>query len=338
MHSTIRVIDDLNPKNLGASPAEFIDWLGMPTLLRIPGHDRSRCRIFVTLLHGNEPSGLRALHAWLLEESVPAVDLLVFLGAIAAARQPPGFDHRMLPGRRDLNRCFGPPYDDADGEIAEQAIGLLSERPCEALIDLHNTSGYNPAYAISTNLDEQRFALAGLFTERLIHSDIRLNTLIEALDGHVPSVTIECGQTGDSRADAIALKGLRAFAETPQLFEHPAADLKILGRPIRVTLRREATVAFANEPILGADVTFLRELDHHNFEVVEAGAQLGWIAPGHPWPLSAFDKSGEDISATIFITDGNVLRAKRRIVPIMMTTNPIVAVQDCLCYVVSELD
>ena len=56
------------------------------TLFRsIPGRDSSRTRVLVTLSHGNEPSGVEAVHGWLQAEQVPAVNVVVILGAVQAA-------------------------------------------------------------------------------------------------------------------------------------------------------------------------------------------------------------------------------------------------------------
>jgi hypothetical protein len=59
---------------LAATPEAFLAWLAQPTLFRVPGRDRSRTRVLATLLHGNEPSGLRGLHRWLRAGAPPAVD------------------------------------------------------------------------------------------------------------------------------------------------------------------------------------------------------------------------------------------------------------------------
>ncbi len=49
----------------------------------------------------------------------------------------------MLPGARDLNRCFVPPWSGPEGELAAEALRLLREAGCEALVDLHNNTGHN---------------------------------------------------------------------------------------------------------------------------------------------------------------------------------------------------
>ena len=75
---------------------QFLQWLGEATAFRVPGRDPSRCRGFVTLLHGNEPSGLGALMEWLRAGEPPAVDLLCVIGAVDAARREPVFSERLF--------------------------------------------------------------------------------------------------------------------------------------------------------------------------------------------------------------------------------------------------
>ena len=70
---------------------EFLELLAAPTLISAKGRDTSRTRIVSTLLHGNEPSGLRAIRSWLSTGRIPAVNTLLFIGAVRTARLPPGF-------------------------------------------------------------------------------------------------------------------------------------------------------------------------------------------------------------------------------------------------------
>ena len=68
------------------------------------------------------------------------------------------------------------------------------------------------------------------------------------------------------------------------------------------------------------------------FETVAAEGRLGWVAPGAPWPLVAVDVTCTDISRTLFHLDGQELRTRVTMVPIMMTTDAVIAQSDCLFY------
>jgi hypothetical protein len=83
-----------------------------------------------------------------------------------------------------------------------------------------------------------------------------------------------------------------------------------------------------------ADVTIAANLDRHNFASLEAGTRLGWVDSSSGWPIVATDATGRDRSAELFaIVDGE-LRSRGTWIPIMMTTDPAIAAQDCLFYIV----
>jgi hypothetical protein len=115
MSGSLRLIDRPRQGDVHADVRAFLSALAGSAAIRITGAERRRCRVVVTLLHGNEPSGARAVLPWLRGGAQPAVDVLCVLAAVRAALQPPGFAQRMLPGERDLNRCFRPPFDGAEG-------------------------------------------------------------------------------------------------------------------------------------------------------------------------------------------------------------------------------
>ena len=65
-------LDNPSPRTLGRSPLEWLDRLQKPTVVRVAGRDPSRTRAMATLLHGNEPSGLFALHRCCLLYTSPS--------------------------------------------------------------------------------------------------------------------------------------------------------------------------------------------------------------------------------------------------------------------------
>ncbi len=318
---------------LGATPEVWLDRLGGPSLVRVPGRDRTRCRAVVTLLHGNEPSGLRACHRWLATGATPAVDTLIVVGAVAAARRPPGFAHRMLPGARDLNRCFREPFEGPEGALAAAILAALRAARPEALVDLHNNTGHNPAYGVGAVVDAVRLGLTALFATRFVHSTIRLGALTDAT-ADLGAVTIECGRAGDAAADAVALAGLEAFlgADDLRLAAAPPAGMTVLAEPVRVAIRPGTRIAFGELPVAGVDLTLRGDIDRHNFEPLLPGVPVGWLAEEAHWPLEARGADGEDVSRDYFVAAGSLLVTRRAMVPIMMTTSVDAALADCLFY------
>lgn len=335
---------DPSPDRIGDTPAALLDQLAGPTEIRLSGRDPSRWRVAVGLLHGNEPSGLVAIHRWLRARARPAVDCSLFLMAIEAARLPPGLAHRMPPGRRDLNRCFAGPFDDDDGALAAALLERVRRRPCEALVDLHNNTGHNPPYGVLTVPHRPHLALVSVFSDiTCLLADLSLGTLLEALPDHVPAASIECGQAHTRAADDLAARGLRRFLEADDLGltesqrrDRPAPPMKILEHPIRMCLRPGTRVAFSDRPVAGVDLTLVEHIERHNFQTPAPGTLLGWLDPAAPWPLVARDRAGHDVSRGCFTTEGGALRWRGDLVPIMMTTDARVAFADCLCYLMRE--
>jgi predicted deacylase len=193
------------PEDVAPRINDFLRNLPGPVAIHLVGRDPSRCRVLVTLSHGNEPSGLEAVHQLLLGGQQPAVNIVVILGGVAAAAAEPLFFHRMLPGKRDLNRCFSPPYDDEQGQLAQSILAHIRELQPESVVDLHNTSGSSPAFAVTVGDSPGQRELVGLFVERMIVTDLRLGSLMEQ-DFGCPVVTIEAGGSQDEQSSLVAKK------------------------------------------------------------------------------------------------------------------------------------
>jgi len=335
--SMLTIWDAPAPDAIAAGAEAFLAELPGSTVIRVPGRDPTRARAVVTLLHGNEPSGFRAVHGWLRRGLVPAVDAVIVLAAVAAARVPPGFAHRMLPGGRDLNRCFRPPFAGVEGAWAAEVLRVLRAARPEALVDLHNNTGHNPAYGVGTRVDDVRLGLTALFARRFVHSTIALGALAEVTADELNAVTIECGRAGDRVADEIAAAGLARFLGADALpLDGPPADMTILADPIRVAVRPGTRIAFGELPDRVVDLTLRGDVDRHNFEALLPGVPVGWLRAGADWPLVAAGADGEDVSRDYFVVRDGLLTTRRAMVPIMMTTNVTAALEDCLFYMVHE--
>lgn len=340
MSARLHVWEEPAAADVGATAEDLLARLPGPTLFRVGGADRRRTRAIVTLLHGNEPSGTRAWHAWLRRGRRPAVNIVCILAAVDAARHPPGFAFRMLPERRDLNRCFLPPFDrDGDGALAEEILRALRQAHPEALLDVHNNTGHNPAYGVGNKIDRMRLALTSLFADRYMLSRVRLGSLTEATEDDFAGVTIECGMAGDPEADAVAAVGLERFLETDSLDPDPAAaaGVTVLETPLRVCLRRGASLAVADAAVAGADLTLAKDIDRHNFQTLDTGTVVGWLGSTAAWPIEAVDRGGHDHSREMFVAEGGALLVREPLIPVMLTTNAEIAARDCLFYVARPL-
>jgi hypothetical protein len=104
--------------------------------------------VVVTLMHGNEPSGLVAVHGRLRDGRQPATDTFFVLGAVEGALADPYLSSRLLPDGTDLNRCFG--RSARSGPCRDLALAILEAVRAaapEALVDIHNNTGHTPLTA-----------------------------------------------------------------------------------------------------------------------------------------------------------------------------------------------
>ena len=331
-----------SPDELGNSAEAWLAFLASATRFDIAGRDPSRCRVVVTLLHGNEPSGTRALREWLALGEQPAVDLHCFVMGVEIALASPGFHHRTLPGERDLNRCFldgAETAADRPGLLASELLQQLRELKPEAVIDLHNTSGESPAYGVTTRIDDARLSLTSLFASHMIKTDIRLGSLMEGAQALCPIVTIECGGAGDPAADRVALEGLARFASAhdPTLLQDRPVPL-VLRHPVRVELAEGARVAYADEAQANVDITLKTDVDRHNFDPVFPGEVLGWLGERGLGGLRAKSGNGNDIVSQLFDMREGRLEPRVPLELLMVTTRVEIAEKDCLFYAVPADD
>jgi len=323
------------PQDVGATVEEFLVKLGEPTFLWLPGLDATRTRAVSTLLHGNEPSGVRALHRWIKEGQQSQVNLLCFIGSIGAALTNPTFSHRCAPAGKDLNRCFRPPFEGPEGTIAQAMLHELHRAQPEALIDVHNTSGRSPAYGVTTLNGAIQETVTAVFCDHLIVTDLRLGTLMEATEQAWPTVTIEAGGAKDPKADDLAYRGFTRYALAKDLSDL-SAPVTVAQHPIRVELQKGATVAYDYASVPGADLTLPPDVDGLNFGILPAQKRLGWVGTRGLEALWAKDATGQNLSPNIFSVHKGELRLIHPSRLMMVTTNQEIAQSDCLFYILPD--
>ncbi len=318
----------------------WLQALGGPVWLILEGQDPRRCRVITTLLHGNEPSGALALHRWLMTAPRPRTRLAVLLANVRGALSHPVFTHRHTPDGRDLNRCFRAPFEGPSGELARTIARDLAALAPDILVDVHNTSGNGPAFAVATRRHPVVEALAGRFCDRLIVTDMRLGSLMELpheMPGlaDCPAFTLECGGALQPEAREVAEGLLRQLAEGPDPASlSPSRDLEVLVHPLRVELRPGASIAYGRERRPGVDVTLWARIDEHNRGLTVPASRLGWLGEGGLACLTARDGQGRERIDELFRERRGRLHARRPLKLFMATTNSEIARSDCLFYAV----
>lgn len=302
----------------------------------IPGRDSGRTRAIVTLIHGNEPSGIRAIHRCLVEQVEPECNCLIIVPSVAAAIIEPLYRNRVLPGERDLNRCFLPPYNDLPGQLAAEVLSLLQQYQPECVLDIHNTSGHSPAFGVVTYDSREHEALVSLFTPRQIVIDLRLGALMETSKPECPVVTIECGGAQDPKADEIAYAGVKRYLQQKDVLTlHAGQHLDLYRHPVRLELSPNTTIAFADSYVLGSDLTVPCDLEERNFGIVEPGTMIAWLKRKESvCHLKALTAQGEDRLQHFFNVQGNKLMTAQYMKLFMVTNRPDIALGDCLLYAV----
>jgi Succinylglutamate desuccinylase / Aspartoacylase family len=338
----LRLIDNPSPDEIGDSIQDFLTWLGGPVAIRISGKDSTRTRAICTLLHGNEPSGTEAIFQYIKSAEAPLVDAWFIIASVDAARKEPLFTNRMMPEKRDLNRCFGGPFNDDQGKLAKSILDFVHHIKPECLIDIHNTSGSGPAFGVAIIDDKNHAALTSLFSNDLIVTDLRLGALMELSESDVPTVTIECGGVKDYSAGVIALEGLSRYLSTEHVLAQADIEYRvnIFHNPIRLELKVKAKshgketgcVAYQDKPDSQAIITLPAQAEKFNYGTLTPEEPIAYLSVDGFAQLSAKDHLGNEYLDVFFEEKEGQLFAKHPMKIFMATTSPFIAETDCLFY------
>ena len=335
LNPQLNVWNNPAPNEVGESSVEFLHLLSGPTHIKITGKDRSRSRAVVTLLHGNEPSGLHGVYEILRLGLKPAVDIHIYIGSVDAAKQAPGFIYRMLPHHKDLNRCFKSPFGETEQDhLAKEIIESLKTIHPECVIDIHNTSGSSPSFGVTTFMDSAHDALVSLFTHRMIVTDLSLGALMEISETMMPTVTIECGGVQDPESNLMVTEGLGRYLTYDDVLSvgHTDMSLEFFHNPIRLELKEGSEIAYGDHCLLEDGVTLLPEIEHFNFGFVTPDSRLGFVYGDIEQNLTAKDMEGRELIGEYFELREGELYPKKILKLFMVTTNPEIARKDCLFY------
>lgn len=332
-----RIFEEPPPEARELELPAFLEWLGGPAIFHLRGATSARCRLLSGGLHGNEPSGFYTVHQLLRDPPPLPCDAVLLLGNVAAALFGRGFAHRLLPGEEDMNRVWSRLSGSPQRELAGRIVGHLREQPLEAIVDLHNNTGFNPIYAVVIDRDVRRRQLGRIWTRLFVNYEgIRLGTFLEAFQ-EVPGVVIECGQAGDPASDRRGLEGARSYlmAEDPLTLEAVPGEDRMYRSLARVTIPADVAVDFAEFPTGGADLTISPSIDRFNFEVLPQGTRLAHRGPRGRLLVSEDD--GTVLTERFLEHRDDSIVTRCPIIPVMMTTNGAVAKSDCLLYVAEQL-
>ncbi|WP_371372828.1 succinylglutamate desuccinylase/aspartoacylase family protein [Thalassotalea aquiviva] len=317
---------------------QFLLSISGPVVIDISGKDQGRTRVITTLIHGNEPSGLIAMHQFLSQMSRsqrPVTNLRFIVCSPEVALTKPYFSHRFLPDGKDLNRCFSSPNNTGYYQRANLIKAAIEAVKPEAVFDIHNTSGLGPPFAVAVEKTELALSYASLFCESLILSEIKLGALMEQ-DFNCQTITIECGGSNDKESHLIALEGLHCLANYDDISQcHFIRNVELYLEPLRLQLKPGCDLHFSDSDLGRSGVTLIDEIEQFNFSMLKQNRHIGWVDELGLNNLQLVDKNGNNLIDQFFSLRGNQIVAKVNLNIFMATKVKAIANQDCIFYLVN---
>ncbi len=350
--SEINYLVDPCSRTLHADYQQFLLSLIGLTVIDISGENKDEWRVISTLLHGDEPSGLIAIHRWLTSKNElpkPKTNIRIIISSVEAATYQHLFTHRYLPDGVDLNRCFNEKSilnskdganKDIDGYIQRAKLieNAIREVNPKAIIDLHNTSGNGPAFAVSTLISPNVLSLASYFCDTLILSDISIGAMME-LDFSCPVVTIECGGSNDDQAHEVAFNGIRQFAKCDSSCTLPQDKaVQILYKPLRLVIKADRKLSFSEHDENYSGVTLRQNIEQFNYGGCCEGLLLGWLDDKGLENLEMLNDQGINVIENYFKLVDNKLVCATNLKIFMASNQSNIARSDCLFYVVNAVN
>lgn len=370
----IPIIKNPTPDFLENNVISFLEKINQPFWIMIEGQDQSRARVISTLLHGNESSGIKALHRLLQTDFKPAVNMYFFVGAVESALIKPYFSQRYLLNGQDLNRCFKSNYSptslfnnslpieasshalenlsllvktELNGKdyqygdlIAKEVMSFINMLQPEAVLDLHNTTSPGEAFAITVDNTAYHHRLAKFFTDKLVVNYLKLGSLMEQTRANLPIVTIECGGAEDLQAQEVAYNGIRDFSLCNNLWSdietiNLLKNLKLYDKPMRLEYTNTGFISFGDSPCPKSDITIFNNFSNTNFKDLKKGHVFAFTKYKDLNHFKAFvdNPNHNYISHYFSLTDGHLI-IQQNITIFMLTKNPEISKNDCICYFV----
>ena len=322
---------------LEAEASDLHEMLGGPTLFHLRG--RREPALFVSaLMHGNETSGWDAVRRVLRAHvSADGFDLPRSLSLFIGNTEAAAHGVRHLPEQLDFNRVW--PGSESSGrpehELMREVMDIMAGREIFASIDIHNNTGLNPHYACVNVLEHQSLHLASLFGRTVVYFVRPRGVASMAMAALGPSVTLECGKVGQEHGVNHAEEYLQACLQLFEIPSHPVPshDIDLYHTVAIVRVPDEHAFAFGDEH---ASIRFPHDLDSMNFRELPAGSLIAECTGLSEQPLDVRDEQDMHVAERFFMLDEGRLLTRVPVMPSMLTCNPEVIRQDCLCYLMER--
>ena len=308
-----------------------------PTLVHLDyGHDQT---IFISImLHGNEHSGYYALRDFLnsykLTGKSPSKNISLLIGNVQAAKE----NARFLDGQKDFNRI----WSDGDSEEERWAQKIYQEMASKnlfAAIDLHNNTGKNPEYSAICNLELNTLRLASLFDGDILYFTDPKEVFTNYFSTLSPTLTVEAGRSGEEKGIQKIIElltkifDLHSFDEIDNK-EKILKEKKLFESFGKIKIPIDATISFSKDE---ADFNFDPNIEELNFNKIPAGKLFG-KSNRIDQHLLVYDSNNNLIGPNYFKYVGSDIISIEAFYPAMITTNAKIVHQDCLCYLLKEIN
>ena len=304
--------------------------LGGPSLIHVRGIREAPLFVSV-LLHGNEVSGWNGLRRLLASPEPLARSLLVFIGNVDAAAR----GVRMLPGQHDFNRIWRGEVTGPEGEMAQAVAACVRRSTLFAAVDLHNNTGHNPHYSVLTRLDATSRGLAHLFSSKAVYIEEPDTVLARLFDDLCPVVTLELGPVGDPGCEHRAwdfLQRCLALEAVPC-----SGPVDLYQTRVRVHIRDGVSFSFADQG-LATPLVLTSGVEGVNFHALPAGTRFGRSSRPLAEVFRVLDVRHQDVTDQYLVRRDGEIELRKPVIPAMYTTDPLVVMQDCLCYFMEPMD
>jgi len=323
------IVDGFPRELLSCPVGDLTSILKVPTLIEVKGvHTQP---LFVSiLLHGNEHSGFLALQE-LAKKFVDQLwprSLIIFIGNIKAA----AVNQRHLLHQPDYNRIWGggalPEHD-----LADAIVNYVKDRSPIACVDIHNNTGKNPHYGCISRLDQATLNLGLMFSKTLVYFTKPHTTLSVRFSHYLPSITIECGLSGDALSVSHITSFLSDLMHQHELTLHPIShrDIDLYETIARLVIPDAVSFAFSHEALSqNADIVLRSDLDCLNFSELPPGTPIGEFRGQSR--ISLQDPDGGYLEDDYLDYKDGQIRLVQLVIPSMFTLNKEVIRQDCVGY------
>lgn len=312
-----------------------------PTIIHLKGKIKEPLFISV-LLHANEDTGLFAVQELLKRyqnKELPR-SVSIFFGNMAAAKQ----GLRRLDGQPDYNRVWpGTELEDCpETQLMQGVVECISNLKPFASIDIHNNTGKNPHYGCINNLAETSLHLASLFSRIVVFFETPKGVQSMAMSKFCPAVTLECGKPHLANGIEHATDFLETILHLETLEPHTNSklDVEIFHTVARVTIPKSTSFSFANgdSDNTESDITFSENIDQINFTQLPKNTVLGSVRANSNANLIAWNDHEKNVTDDYFSIDGTELRLSKSLMPAMLTLDKKIIRQDCLCYLMENIN